>query len=87
MGSSFISKIKYKKELVGFVKKDGKTYAKYVKARRFRLSSNLKYAVLGVFVMVVLGLGIKFMIAVDAGEIIPSSGRFVVPQLAPATPV
>ncbi|MDO8803596.1 MAG: hypothetical protein Q7R35_04130 [Elusimicrobiota bacterium] len=45
------------------MKKDGKTYAKYVKARRFRISSNLKYAVLGVFVMVVLGLGIKLLIA------------------------
>ena len=63
MGASFLNRIKYKKELVGFVKKDGKTYTKYVKTRRFRISSNFKYAVLGVFVMVVLGLGIKFMIA------------------------
>ena len=53
MSSSFLDKLKYKKERVGVVVKDGKTYTKYIKARRFRLSSGFKYAVLWVFLLVV----------------------------------
>ena len=63
MGSSFLSKIKYKKERVGVVEKDGKTYIKYVKARRFRMSRNLKHAVLSLFILVVLGVGIKLLLS------------------------
>lgn len=63
MRSSFLSKIKYKKERVGVVEKDGKTYVKYVKARRFRVSKNVKYAILSGFILLVLGLGIKLLLS------------------------
>ena len=62
MSSSFLRKIKYKKERVGVVEKDGKTYVKYVKARRFKVSKNVKYALLGCFIMAILGLGIKLLL-------------------------
>ena len=63
MSSSFLKRIKYKKERVGVVEKDGKTYIKYVKARRFKVSKKVQYALLSCFVLVVLGLGIKLLIS------------------------
>ncbi len=61
MSSSFLDKIKYKKERVGVVEKDGKTYIKYIKARRFRISKSVKYVFLIGFVLIVMGLGIKLL--------------------------
>lgn len=61
MGSYFVSKIKYKKERVGVVEKDGKIYIKYVKARRFQISKNAKYAILSGFILLVLGFGIRLL--------------------------
>jgi len=63
MRSSFLNKIKYKKERVGVVEKDGKTYVKYIKTSRFVVSGRVKYAIIGVFVLVVLGLGIKLLMS------------------------
>ena len=63
MSSSLFSKIKYKKERVGVVEKDGKTYVKYVKARRFKVSENVKYVILSIFILVVLGVGIKLLLS------------------------
>lgn len=63
MASDFLSKIKYKKERVGVVQKDGKTYVKYVKARRFRMSKNVKYALLSAFILIVLGLGVVMLMS------------------------
>ena len=62
MSSSFIGKIKYKKERVGVVEKNGITCVKYIKARRFRISKNVQYVILSVFILVVLGLGLKLML-------------------------
>jgi len=45
------------------VEKDGKTYVKYVKARRFRMSRNVKYAVLSGFILIILGLGISLLLS------------------------
>ena len=74
MSSSFLDKLKYKKERVGVVVRGGKTYTKYVKARRFRLSSGFKYAVLWVFLLVVLGLGIRFLMSkLDSGAPAPET--------------
>lgn len=61
MPSSFISKIIYKKERVGVVEKNGKTYVKYIKARRFNLSKNAKYSFLIVFILLILGAVIKLL--------------------------
>lgn len=63
MKSSFFGKIKYRKERVGVVEKDGKTYIKYIKARRFRLSNNAKLWLLGVFIILILGLSIKLLMS------------------------
>lgn len=63
MPSSFTSKIKYKKTRVGVVEKDGKTYVKYVKQSRFRMSKNMKYSVLSIFILVILGLGFKLLMS------------------------
>ena len=63
MSSSFLDKIIYKQERLGVVQKDGKTYVKYKKARRFRLSGGFKYAVLWFFVLVALGLGVRFLMS------------------------
>lgn len=63
MSSSFISKIVYKKERVGVVEKDGKTYVKYVKARRFRLDKNVKYAILSIFLLGLLSITIKLLMS------------------------
>lgn len=43
MNSSFLDKIRYKKERVGIVEKNGKTYVKYLKARRFKVHRNIKF--------------------------------------------
>lgn len=61
MSSSFIRKIIYKKERVGIVQKDGKTYVKYVKARRFKVSKNIKYSLLGVLLLGFLSLVAKLL--------------------------
>lgn len=63
MSSSFISKIKYRKERIGVVEKDGKTYVKYVKARRFKASKTVKHSLLIVFILGVLGVGIKLLMS------------------------
>lgn len=63
MDSSLIDKIKYKKERLSFVEKDGKTYIKYKKVRRFRVSKNVKYALLSFFILAILGIGIKLVIS------------------------
>lgn len=63
MSSSFLDKIKYKKKQLGVVEKNGKSYVKYVKARRFKISTNIKYTVLSVFILVILGLGIKILMS------------------------
>lgn len=68
MASDFLGKIKYKKERVGVVQKDGKTYLKYKKASRFRVSKNVKYALLSAFILFVLGLGISLLMSeLDSG--------------------
>lgn len=63
MSSSFLKKIIYKKERVGVVEKDGKTYVKYVKARRFRINKNLRDAVISGFILLVLGMGIRLLMS------------------------
>ena len=63
MNTSFFNRIKYVKERVGVVEKDGKTYVKYIKVHRFRISSGFKYAILWIFMLVVLGLGIRFLMS------------------------
>lgn len=73
MSSSIISKLKYKKERVGLVERDGKTYVKYVKARRFRVSSGFKRAVLWIFLLVVLGLVIRYLMS-SLCEMNPTEG-------------
>lgn len=60
---TFVDELKYRKERVGVVKKDGKTYVKYVKTRRFNVSNKVKHLLLGGFVLFVLGLGIKLLIS------------------------
>lgn len=62
MNSSFLNKIRYKKERVGVVRKDGKTYVKYTKTRRFVVSRKIKYSVLSLCILVALALGIKLII-------------------------
>lgn len=63
MSPSFLSRIRYKRERVGIVEKEGKTYVKYIKARRFRVNRTVKHAVLGGFIFLVLALGIKLLIS------------------------
>ena len=63
MSSSFISKLKYKKERVGIVEKDGKTYVKYVKARRFSISRNVKYVLICFFILSIFAVGIKILLS------------------------
>lgn len=62
MSSSFIKKVVYKKERVGVVEKDGKIYVKYVKQRRFRISKNSQYIILGILILAVFGLAVKLML-------------------------
>ena len=68
MSSSLFSKIKYRKERVGFVEKGGKTYAKYTKVPRFPISKNVKYVVFCVFILAVLGLGFKLLLSEMASQ-------------------
>jgi len=62
MSSSLTRKIIYKKERVGLVEKDGKIYVKYIKARRFKVSKNVKYALLSVLLLGFLSLTLKLLI-------------------------
>jgi len=62
--SSFLSRIIYKKDRVGVVVKDGKTYVKYTKARRFKISTNVKCVIFSVFMLFVLGLSLKMLMSV-----------------------
>lgn len=45
------------------MEKEGKTYVKYVKVSRVRMSKNIKYALLSILILFVLGLGIKLLIS------------------------
>lgn len=63
MNSSFLDKIRYKKERVGIVEKNGKAYVKYLKARRFKVHSNIKFAIVIGIVLLVFELGIKLLIS------------------------
>ena len=48
---------------MGVVEKNGKVYIKYVKAPRFKVSKDVKYAILSVIILVALGVGIKLLIS------------------------
>ncbi|MDO8805712.1 MAG: hypothetical protein Q7R35_14930 [Elusimicrobiota bacterium] len=63
MNSSLLGKIKYKKERLGVVEKNGKTYVKYAKVRRFKLSRTSIYIFVSVFILVVFGLGLKLLLS------------------------
>ena len=63
MNLSFIDTVKYKKERVGLVEKNGKTCVKYRNVSRFRIGNNIKYIVLIVFILAVLGVGIKLLLS------------------------
>lgn len=73
MSSSFVNKIKYKKERVGVVEKGGKTYVKYVKARRFKLSKDIKYGILSVFILLFFCVGIKLLLSELASRPTPEA--------------
>ncbi|MDP2865110.1 MAG: hypothetical protein Q8O90_02590 [Elusimicrobiota bacterium] len=63
MSASFFSKLMYKRERVGFVEKDGKTYVKYLKVRRFIISKDIRSATVFVgFVLIVFAAGIKMLL-------------------------
>lgn len=76
MSRSFIRKIKYKKDRVGLIVKDGKTYVKYKKTQRFQMSRNVKCILMSILILFVMGFGLKLLIseyasrplAEDAGE-------------------
>lgn len=59
----FFNKLKYRKERVGVVEKNGKTYVKYMKVRRFKISKTVKYSLLIVSLLAVLGVGIKLLMS------------------------
>lgn len=63
MSRSFIRKIKYKKDRVGLIVKDGKTYVKYKKTQRFRMSKNVKYILMSILILFIMGFGIKLLIS------------------------
>lgn len=49
--------IKYRKERVGLVQKNGKTYVKYSKVRRFKLSRDAEYTWFTLLILGILGMG------------------------------
>ena len=56
-------KIRYKKERVGLVQKNGKTYVKYVKVRRFKISDTAIHVCLIIGLVAVLGVAAKLLMA------------------------
>jgi len=62
MSSSLFDTLRYTKERVGLVTKDGKTYVKYRKVRRFKKNRDLQALGLRVFGLVVLALGLIYLL-------------------------
>ena len=61
MLSRVFRRIKYRKERVGLVQKNGKTYVKYAKVRRFKLSRDVEYTGFAFLIFGVLGIGVVLL--------------------------
>ncbi len=62
MLSQLLRWIKYRKERVRLVQKNGKTYVKYSKVRRFKLSRDAEYTGFAFLIMGVLGMGVVLLV-------------------------
>ena len=60
MTTALLDKIQYKKVRVGLVKKEGKTYVKYRKVRRFKKIPYAQHVLLGVL-LAILGYMLNFL--------------------------
>jgi hypothetical protein len=63
MIATLLDKVKYKKVRVGLVQRNGKTYIKYRKVPRYKVSQGLKKAILSVFILAALGFSLKFLLS------------------------
>lgn len=68
MSSSFFNKLAYKKKRVGIVEKNGKSYVKYAKTPRFKISTNAKCVILSLVTLTVLALGLRILITERAAR-------------------
>lgn len=45
------------------MQKDGKTYVKYIKARRFKMGKSVEYSLLTAFILIFLAVGVKLLLS------------------------